>query len=113
RLTKGDVLEAASGSPSIAGGPAPAPVAKSNQPQQTPSSPRGPGKQGDKNLVPMTTIRKRIAERLVEAKNTTAMLTTFNEIDMSKAMELRAKYKDKFKEKYGINLGFMGFFVKA
>ncbi|MBX3041909.1 MAG: 2-oxoglutarate dehydrogenase complex dihydrolipoyllysine-residue succinyltransferase [Bdellovibrionaceae bacterium] len=113
RLTKGDVLEAASGSPALAGGPAPAPSAKSNQPQQAPSAPRGPSKQGEKNLVPMTTIRKRIAERLVEAKNTTAMLTTFNEIDMSKAMELRAKYKDKFKEKYGINLGFMGFFVKA
>ena len=63
--------------------------------------------------VPMTTIRKRIAERLVQSQQTTATLTTFNEIDMSRVNEIRAKYKDKFKEKYGINLGFMGFFAKA
>lgn len=63
--------------------------------------------------VPMTMIRRRIAERLKEAQNTAAILTTFNEIDMSAAMALRAKYKDAFKEKYGINLGFMGLFVKA
>lgn len=111
RLTKGDVLEAAAGSPPLAGGPAPAPLAKANQP--TPPLGQNQAPQGEKNLVPMTSIRKRIAERLVEAKNTTAMLTTFNEIDMTRAMELRAKYKDKFKEKYGVNLGFMGFFVKA
>lgn len=63
--------------------------------------------------VPMSMIRRRIAERLKEAQNTAAILTTFNEIDMSAAMALRAKYKDAFKEKYGINLGFMGLFVKA
>ncbi len=63
--------------------------------------------------VPMTTIRKRIAERLVYSQQSTATLTTFNEIDMSRVMDLRAKYKDKFKEKYGVSLGFMGFFVKA
>lgn len=61
----------------------------------------------------MTTIRRKIAERLVQSQQTTATLTTFNEIDMSKVMELRAKYKDKFKERYGVSLGFMGFFVKA
>lgn len=121
RLTKGDVLTAtpggattstASSAPAPAAAKAPAPT----KPAPEPLFPGGSGrasKQGDKKLVPMTTIRKRIAERLVEAKNTTAMLTTFNEIDMSKAMELRQKYKDKFKEKYGVNLGFMGFFVKA
>jgi 2-oxoglutarate dehydrogenase E2 component (dihydrolipoamide succinyltransferase) len=58
-------------------------------------------------------IRKRIAERLVYSQQSTATLTTFNEIDMTKLFELRAKYKDKFKDKYGVSLGFMGIFVKA
>jgi 2-oxoglutarate dehydrogenase E2 component (dihydrolipoamide succinyltransferase) len=62
---------------------------------------------------PMSTIRRRIAERLVEAQSTAAILTTFNEIDMTEVMALRAKYKEKFEKKYGIGLGFMGFFVKA
>lgn len=61
----------------------------------------------------MTRLRKTIATRLVEAKNTTAMLTTFNEVDMSALMDLRKKYKDSFKEKHGVNLGFMSFFTKA
>ncbi|HEY4289150.1 MAG TPA: 2-oxoglutarate dehydrogenase complex dihydrolipoyllysine-residue succinyltransferase [Puia sp.] len=61
----------------------------------------------------MSNLRKTISRRLVEAKNTTAMLTTFNEVDMSAVMALRAKYKDKFKEKHGVNLGFMSFFTKA
>jgi 2-oxoglutarate dehydrogenase E2 component (dihydrolipoamide succinyltransferase) len=68
---------------------------------------------GESRRVPMTTIRKRIAERLVEAQHTAAILTTFNEVDMSAVMGLREKYKDMFKEKYGVGLGFMGFFVKA
>ena len=63
--------------------------------------------------VPMTTIRKRIAERLVQAQHTAAILTTFNEVDMSAVMALREKYKDKYKERFGVSLGFMGFFVKA
>lgn len=111
RLTKGDVLEAPASAKASAGQ---APAAKA--PSAAASNAmvaRGPSKQGDKNLVPMTTIRKRIAERLKEAQNTAALLTTFNEIDMSKVMDLRAKYKDKFKEKYEINLGFNAFFVKA
>jgi 2-oxoglutarate dehydrogenase E2 component (dihydrolipoamide succinyltransferase) len=61
----------------------------------------------------MSMIRARIAQRLVESKQSTAQLTTFNEVDMSGIMALRSKFKDKFKEKYGINLGFMSFFVKA
>ncbi|MEI9947235.1 MAG: 2-oxoglutarate dehydrogenase complex dihydrolipoyllysine-residue succinyltransferase [Chitinophagaceae bacterium] len=61
----------------------------------------------------MTNLRKTISRRLVEAKNTTAMLTTFNEVDMSGIMEIRAKYKDKFKEVHGVGLGFMSFFAKA
>ncbi|MHA4809681.1 2-oxoglutarate dehydrogenase complex dihydrolipoyllysine-residue succinyltransferase [Flavitalea flava] len=61
----------------------------------------------------MSNLRKTVSRRLVEAKNTTAMLTTFNEVDMSAVMALRAKYKDKFKEKHGVGLGFMSFFTKA
>ncbi len=61
----------------------------------------------------MSNLRKTISRRLVEAKNTTAMLTTFNEVDMSAVMDTRKKYKDKFKELHGVNLGFMSFFTKA
>jgi 2-oxoglutarate dehydrogenase E2 component (dihydrolipoamide succinyltransferase) len=61
----------------------------------------------------MTLLRKTISKRLVEAKNTTAMLTTFNEADMTRIMDIRTKYKDKFKEMHGIGLGFMSFFAKA
>ncbi len=68
---------------------------------------------GGVRRVPMSKIRKKIAENLVRAKNTTAMLTTFNEVDMSAIMKLRAQYKEPFEKKHGIGLGFMGFFVKA
>ncbi|MBO9201514.1 MULTISPECIES: 2-oxoglutarate dehydrogenase complex dihydrolipoyllysine-residue succinyltransferase [Niastella] len=61
----------------------------------------------------MSQLRKTISRRLVESKNTTAMLTTFNEVDMSRIMEIRSKFKDKFKEIHGVNLGFMSFFAKA
>jgi len=61
----------------------------------------------------MSNLRKTVSRRLVEAKNTTAMLTTFNEVDMTRIMEVRAKQKDKFKETHGVNLGFMSFFTKA
>jgi len=61
----------------------------------------------------MSSLRKTVARRLVSVKNETAMLTTFNEVDMAPIMELRAKYKDKFKEKHGVGLGFMSFFTKA
>jgi len=61
----------------------------------------------------MSSLRKTISRRLVEAKNTTAMLTTFNEVDMTRIMDIRKQYKDKFKESHGVNLGFMSFFAKA
>src|SRR5688572_23937015 len=61
----------------------------------------------------MSNLRKTISRRLVEAKNTTAMLTTFNEVDMSRIMDIRKQHKDKFKEAHGVNLGFMSFFAKA
>lgn len=108
RLTKSDVMTASVSTPMSA-------PAANKAPVTTPVAPimNGPSKQGDIKRVPMTNIRKRIAERLVQAQHTAAILTTFNEVDMTKVIELRAKYKDKFKEKYGVNLGFNGFFVKA
>ncbi len=63
--------------------------------------------------VPMTTLRRRIAERLVQAQQTAAILTTFNEVDMTAVMNLRKKYKEDFQKKHDVSLGFMGFFVKA
>lgn len=67
----------------------------------------------DKDRTKMTTLRKAVARRLVSVKNETAMLTTFNEVDMSAIYDIRARYKDKFKEVYGTNIGFMSFFTKA
>src|SRR5262249_28985717 len=64
-------------------------------------------------VVAMSPIRRRIAERLVEAQQTAALLTTFNEIDMSVVVQLRRKYRDSFQEAHGVKLGFMSFFVKA
>jgi 2-oxoglutarate dehydrogenase E2 component (dihydrolipoamide succinyltransferase) len=79
-----------------------------------------PGKKGgseafsrNERREKMSNLRKTVSRRLVEAKNSTAMLTTFNEVDMSSIMEIRKQYKDKFKEAHGVNLGFMSFFVKA
>jgi 2-oxoglutarate dehydrogenase E2 component (dihydrolipoamide succinyltransferase) len=103
RYTKGDVL----GAPSPGVTPTPPPMTVASSLPSSVAKPEG------KKLVPMTTIRKRIAERLVQAQHNAAMLTTFNEIDMTKLNELRAKYKDSFKEKYGVSLGFMGIFTKA
>lgn len=115
RLTKSDVVNAtanATAPTTSSNSPSPAPAQKAPSPSPAPVI-RGPSKQGDIKRVPMTTIRKRIAERLVQSQQTAAILTTFNEVDMTKIIEIRGKYKDKFKEKYGVNLGFNGFFVKA
>src|SRR5438105_973135 len=71
-----------------------------------------PGDRAEKR-VPMTRLRARIAERLVEAQHTAAILTTFNEVNMQPIMELRKKYADKFEKAEGVKLGFMSFFVKA
>lgn len=116
RLTKGDVLAASA----TASTPAPAAPAKtpaagaSVGPISMLKTPESRGSLGEEIVrEPMTTIRKRIAARLVEAQHTAAILTTFNEIDMSEVMSLRTKYKERFEKKYGIGLGFMGFFVKA
>lgn len=82
---------------------------------KTPSAPPVITSDGGRNkrTEKMTSLRKTIAKRLVSVKNETAMLTTFNELDMKPVMDLRSKYKDKFKEKYGVGLGFMSFFTTA
>lgn len=67
----------------------------------------------EEKRMPMTRLRKRIAERLLEAKNTTAMLTTFNEVNMQPIMQIRSKYQEQFEKRHGIKLGFMSFYVKA
>ena len=112
RLTKSDVVNAPAASAAKAA-PASAAAPVATKSVTVPSAPKGVSRQGETTRVPMTNIRRRIADRLVQAQHTAAILTTFNEIDMSRVFEIRAKYKDKFKEKYGINLGFMGFFTKA
>ena len=101
RLTKGDVLAALSQQTQT---PLKAPAAQ-------PAVPRALGEREER--VKMTRLRKRVAERLKEAQNTAAILTTFNEIDMTNIMALRERYKDDFLKKHGVKLGFMSIFVKA
>ena len=114
RITKGDVLLHLETLPVKPAGPAP----DSEPPLQSPAD--APLHEtsldvGDEPVVrkTLTPIRQRIAERLVQAKQQTAMLTTFNEIDMSRVMALRARHKEAFQKKHGISLGFMSFFIKA
>ncbi len=114
RVTKGDVLayqEAGGKSPDAAAAAPP----KTNGPAAPPPAPKPAPPAGERRTErkPMTMIRKRIAERLLESQNTTATLTTFNEVDLTAAMEVRAKYNDKFEKKHGAKLGFMSIFVKA
>ena len=104
RITKGDVVEYLD-KPAAKAAPA---AAKSAAPAATVGA---AGRQDQR--VPMTRLRARIAERLLEAQHTQAQLTTFNEIDLKAVMDLRAKYKDGFEKKHGVKLGFMSFFVKA
>lgn len=89
---------------------APAPAAKAPAPAAATATATGAR---EERREKMTNLRKTVAKRLVAVKNETAMLTTFNEVDMQPVMELRSKYKDKFKEKHGVGLGFMSFFTKA
>ena len=103
--------------PKAAPAPAPAPKPQEAPKPAQPAAPKPPqinldGNRNDRREK-MSTLRKTIAKRLVEAKNQTAMLTTFNEVDMGAIMDMRKKYKDTFKEKYGIGLGFMSLFAKA
>ncbi|WP_432711675.1 2-oxoglutarate dehydrogenase complex dihydrolipoyllysine-residue succinyltransferase [Pedobacter sp.] len=101
RITKEDALNAEKAAPKKAAAPASAPVV-------APVA----GERNERRQK-MSPLRKTVAKRLVAVKSETAMLTTFNEVDMKPIMDLRGKYKDKFKEKYGVGLGFMSFFTKA
>jgi len=101
RITKGDALAAK---------PAPAPIAAAPA-AAAPSAPRATGPREER--VRMSRLRQTIARRLKDAQNTAAMLTTYNEVDMSNIMEMRKKYKQVFIDKHGVKLGFMSFFVKA
>jgi 2-oxoglutarate dehydrogenase E2 component (dihydrolipoamide succinyltransferase) len=107
RITKGDVVDYVNKPAAAAGGDKPAAASK------TPAAPAVGAAGRQDQRVPMTRLRARIAERLLEAQQTQAQLTTFNEIDLKAVMDLRAKYKDGFEKKHGVKLGFMSFFVKA
>ncbi|MDG0022834.1 2-oxoglutarate dehydrogenase complex dihydrolipoyllysine-residue succinyltransferase [Trinickia sp. Y13] len=114
RITKGDVL--AAGAPA-ARAPAAAPAAKPAKPSlpdvKAPASAEAWLQDRPEQRVPMSRLRARIAERLLESQQTNAILTTFNEVNMAPVMDLRNKYKDKFEKEHGVKLGFMSFFVKA
>jgi 2-oxoglutarate dehydrogenase E2 component (dihydrolipoamide succinyltransferase) len=101
RLTKEDALKAEAGK-----------KADATEATKAPASVSTPGSRVERREK-MSSLRKTVAKRLVSVKNETAMLTTFNEVDMQPIMDIRAKYKDKFKEKHGVGLGFMSFFTKA
>jgi 2-oxoglutarate dehydrogenase E2 component (dihydrolipoamide succinyltransferase) len=109
RVTKADVVEALKSGGNGKGPLTPETAAK-DAPADVPAVVSGDRASERKK---MTVLRRKIAERLLHAKNQTAMLTTFNEVDMQAIKDLRAQYKDKFKEVHGVGLGFMGFFVRA
>jgi len=126
RLTKGDVVgfldkKPASAAPAAAiaaaaAAPAPAPAAaRAAAPATRPAAPQPPAPAGARaeQRVPMTRLRARIAQRLIEAQSTQALLTSFNEVDLTAVQELRARYKERFEKQQGVKLGFMSFFVKA
>ncbi|MBO0903249.1 2-oxoglutarate dehydrogenase complex dihydrolipoyllysine-residue succinyltransferase [Jiella sonneratiae] len=104
QVLKGDVLAA------IARG---APSAPQEKPEKVARAPSAPDDAGREERVKMTRLRQTIARRLKDAQDTAAMLTTFNEVDMTAVMAIRTKYKDLFEKKHGVKLGFMGFFTKA
>jgi len=110
RVTKGDALAAVANKPAQAA--APAPAAKPALQQVAAPAPVALGDRPEER-VPMSRLRARIAERLLQSQQTNAILTTFNEVNMAPVMELRNKYKDKFEKEHGVKLGFMSFFVKA
>jgi len=113
RVTKGDMLAALSGqAPIRAVAPTAAPAA-SDAPASAPAAAVIPSRDGRTSRKRMSPLRRKIAERLVQAKSETAMLTTFNEVNMAPVMELRKRHGEEFLKKYGVKLGFMSFFVKA
>ena len=110
RVTKGDAIGAVEARTEAAKA-APAPAAKA-PPAPAVKLPADLGSRPEQR-VPMSRLRQRVAERLVQSQSTAAILTTFNEVNMQPVMELRSRYKDRFEKAYGVKLGFMSFFVKA
>ncbi|MBU0917319.1 2-oxoglutarate dehydrogenase complex dihydrolipoyllysine-residue succinyltransferase [Aquabacterium parvum] len=119
RVTKGDVLSAVAGGAKPAAAPAPAaPAIPTGVPTSSlpaVQAPSGPNSLGDRpeQRVPMSRLRARVAERLLQSQATNAILTTFNEVNMAPVMEMRKKFQEKFEKEHGVKLGFMSFFVKA
>jgi len=116
RVTKGDALAAVANKGAVAPAPAaPAPLQQAAPKAALPQVAAPVANLGDRpeERVPMSRLRARIAERLLQSQSTNAILTTFNEVNMAPVMDLRAKYKDKFEKEHGVKLGFMSFFVKA
>jgi 2-oxoglutarate dehydrogenase E2 component (dihydrolipoamide succinyltransferase) len=109
RVLKEDVVAAAEGK-----APAPAPAAKpARRPEPSPVNIQAILGERPEQRVPMSRLRQRVAERLVQSQSTAAILTTFNEVNMQPVMEMRKKYQDRFEKEHGVKLGFMSFFVKA
>ncbi|MSQ01669.1 MAG: 2-oxoglutarate dehydrogenase complex dihydrolipoyllysine-residue succinyltransferase [Myxococcales bacterium] len=104
RITRGDVERTVA---------APAPAGPRTVPRPPAVAPAAPSGPEPEEIVPMSGIRRRIAERLLHAQHSAAILTTFNEVDLSAVIALRERYGERFLKKYGVKLGFMGFFVKA
>ena len=119
RVTKGDVLGALANPPAAKPAPAVAPAAApvaakpALQQVQAPTLPGTNLENRPEQRVPMSRLRARIAERLVQSQSTNAILTTFNEVNMAPVMEMRKKFQEKFEKEHGVKLGFMSFFVKA
>jgi 2-oxoglutarate dehydrogenase E2 component (dihydrolipoamide succinyltransferase) len=126
RVTKGDVLQAVAGQPAAeneqgktkaaaapASTPAPAPETAPTRRAPAPGVDLGALGERPEQRVPMSRLRARIAERLVQSQSTAAILTTFNEVNMQPVIDLRNRYKDRFEKEHGVKLGFMSFFVKA
>lgn len=112
RVTKGDALAAAAAPKAPAVAPLAAPAAKATLAHVAAPAAASLGERPEER-VPMSRLRARIAERLVQSQSTNAILTTFNEVNMQPVLDLRNKYKDKFEKEHGVKLGFMAFFVKA
>ncbi|MBP6901836.1 MAG: 2-oxoglutarate dehydrogenase complex dihydrolipoyllysine-residue succinyltransferase [Burkholderiaceae bacterium] len=117
RVTKGDVLAAVAAG---AAAPAPAPAPKAAAPAPAPkaalpqvAAPVAALGERPEQRVPMSRLRARVAERLLQSQSTNAILTTFNEVNMAPVMEMRKKFQEKFEKEHGVKLGFMSFFVKA
>jgi 2-oxoglutarate dehydrogenase E2 component (dihydrolipoamide succinyltransferase) len=112
RVTKGDVIQHMSARDAAPVAKEAAPAGKAAKPA-APVQPPTTGGTRNEHRIPMTRLRARIAERLVQAQSTAAMLTTFNEVDLTAVSEIRGRYKDKFEKSHGVKLGYSSFFIKA